>query len=156
MRTKHGLTRVLLLALSLVVVVQAIGSPTWFAGPAMLLALLGIQVKSGTTTEMAYASLAIGEILVIIVGLSSIPLALLAQVLVLMLASENFLMITRERMAGDMLVSITIGIIAGTVVFLLDDVYFILFVILCTILSMLVFVLFNEKRIKRISEGTNA
>jgi len=156
MRTKTTLSRALLLALSLVVVVHAIGSPIWFAGPLILLALLGIQIKSAKSAETAYASLAIGESLVIIVGLSSMVLALPAQIIVLLLAGEQFPLNTRERMTSDALVSIIIGITAGIVVLVLDDVYLILFVILCAILSILVFVLFNEKHLKRISERTNA
>jgi hypothetical protein len=156
MRTRNTFSRVLLLALSLVVVVHATGSPTWFVGPLMLLVLLGIQIKSEKSAETSYASLAIGEILVIIIGLSSMPLALLAQILVLMLAGEGLNLTIRERMPADALVSIIIGITAGIVVVVLEDVYLILVVILCATFSMLVFVLYNEKHSKRLSERTNA
>jgi hypothetical protein len=156
MRTRNTFSRVLLLALSLVVVVHATKSPTWFVGPLMLLVLLGIQIKSEKSAETSYASLAIGEILVIIIGLSSMPLALLAQILVLMLAGEGLTLTIRERLPADALVSIIIGITAAIVVVVLEDVYLILVVILCATFSMLVFVLYNEKHSKRLSERTNA
>jgi hypothetical protein len=41
-------------------------------------------------------------------------------------------------------------------VVVLEDVYLILVVILCATFSMLVFVLYNEKHSKRLSERTNA
>ncbi|HDR72950.1 MAG TPA: hypothetical protein ENN85_03440 [Methanoculleus sp.] len=156
MNNARMLPRVLLLSLSLVVIVHALGSSTWFAGPAVLLALLAVQARPAPSTERSYASLAIGEILVIIVGLSSIPLALLAQILVLMLAGVNFQLVRPGRIYADMLVSTFTGITAGIVVLALDDVYLILLVILCAVLSMLVFVLFNEKRIMRIAGRIHA
>jgi predicted branched-subunit amino acid permease len=156
MMSRNVLSRALLLPLSLVVVVNSAGSEIWFAGPAVLLALFGLQIKSSKSAEITYASLAAGEILVIIVGLSSIPLALIAQIIVLMLAGLNLPPITNERIAGDSLVNIIIGITAGTVVLVLEDVYLVLLVIICVFISMLVFVLFNEKQLKRISERTNA
>ncbi len=156
MRPGTTLSWLLFLSLSLIVIVAAAGFETSLAGPVVLLALFGLQVKSSGSVESIFANLAIGEILVIIVGLSSIPLALVAQVFVLMSSGLNLSPATSKTIASDALVSVIIGITAGIVVFVLDDVYLILFVILCAILSMLVVVLFNEKRILGISERKHA
>jgi hypothetical protein len=156
MTSRNTLSRVLFLALAIVVLVHATGSAMWFAGPVLLLALLGMQIKSSDSAEITYASLAIGEGLVIIIGLSSMPLALIVQALVLMSAGLHLSPATRGAIASDALVSGIIGITAGIVVFVLYDVYLILFAIFCAILSILVVVRFNERRIMGISERNHA
>jgi hypothetical protein len=156
MMSRTTISRLLFLALAIVVLVHATGSAMWFAGPVVLLALLGLQIRSSNSPETTYAGLAIGEVLVIIIGLSSMPLALIAQAIVLMTAALHLSPASKGAIAGDALVSGIIGITAGTVVFVLDDVYLILFVIFCAILTMLVLVLFNERRKFGISERKHA
>lgn len=156
MISRNRLSWLLLLALAAVVLVHAAGSATWVAAAAVLLALLGVQTRSSDAPEIAYAGLAIGEVLVIIIGLSGMPLALIAQAIVLMNAALHLSPAPIGPIAGDALVSGIIAITAGTVVFVLEDVYLILFVIICAILSILMFVLFNERRKFGISERKHA
>ena len=156
MISRNRLSWLLLLALAAVVLVHAAGSATWVAAAAVLLALLGVQTRSSDAPEIAYAGLAIGEVLVIIIGLSGMPLALIAQAIVLMNAALHLSPGPMGPIAGDALVSGIIAITAGTVVFVLEDVYLILFVIICASLSILMFVLFNERRKFGISERKHA